>query len=60
MAATFATVLEVGPDRLEQARAVDRLFQQAIAPVTVNFDFGHIREAAAATPGGSVVKLIRG
>ncbi|MEU8526329.1 MULTISPECIES: Type-2Aa cytolytic delta-endotoxin [Streptomyces] len=60
MAASFRTVIEVGPDHLEQARAVDRLFQEAIAPATVNFDFEHIREAAAAVPGSEIVKMVRG
>ncbi|HEY9374384.1 Type-2Aa cytolytic delta-endotoxin [Streptomyces sp.] len=60
MAASFRTVIEVGADHLEQARAVDRLFQDAIAPATVNFDFEHIREAAAAVPGSEIVKMVRG
>ncbi|MFP3986292.1 Type-2Aa cytolytic delta-endotoxin [Streptomyces sp. E11-3] len=60
MAASFRTVIEVGAEHLEQARAVDRLFQEAIAPATVNFDFAHIREAAAAVPGSEIVKMIRG
>ncbi|GHH52768.1 Type-2Aa cytolytic delta-endotoxin [Streptomyces candidus] len=60
MAATFKTVMDVRPEHLDQARAVDHVFQQAIAPATVNFDFGHIREAAAAIPDSSIVKLVRG
>ncbi|MCM2416351.1 Type-2Aa cytolytic delta-endotoxin [Streptomyces sp. RKAG290] len=60
MAATFKTVIEVNPEHLDQARAIDRLFQQAIAPATVNFDFGHIRAAAAAIPDSSIVKMVRG
>ena len=60
MAATFKTVIDVGPDHLEQARAIDRVFQEAIAPATVNFDFDHIREAVAAIPDGVVVKTVRG
>ncbi|WP_156722257.1 Type-2Aa cytolytic delta-endotoxin [Streptomyces apocyni] len=60
MAASFKTVIEVGAEHLEQARAVDRLFQEAIAPATVNFDFEHIRAAAAAVPGSEIVKMVRG
>ncbi|MFD3513530.1 Type-2Aa cytolytic delta-endotoxin [Streptomyces sp. NPDC058657] len=60
MSATFKTVMEVHPDHLDQARAMDRVFQEAIAPATVNFDFGNIREAAAAIPDSAVVKLVRG
>ncbi|GGT73678.1 MULTISPECIES: Type-2Aa cytolytic delta-endotoxin [Streptomyces] len=60
MAASFKTVIEVGPDHLEQARAIDRLFQEAIAPATVNFDFDNIRQAAAAIPDSTVVKMVRG
>lgn len=60
MTATFKTVMEVAPEHLDQAQAMDRVFQQAIAPATVNFDFRHIREAAAAIPDSSIVKLVRG
>ncbi|MFG2333215.1 Type-2Aa cytolytic delta-endotoxin [Streptomyces sp. NPDC048604] len=60
MAASFRTVIEVGEEHLEQARAVDRLFQEAIAPATVNFDFEHIREAAAAVPDSEIVRMVRG
>ncbi|MCX5205182.1 Type-2Aa cytolytic delta-endotoxin [Streptomyces sp. NBC_00237] len=60
MTATFRTVMDVAPEHLGQAEAMDRLFQAAIAPATVNFDFGHIREAAAAIPDSSTVKLVRG
>ncbi|MBB1242137.1 Type-2Aa cytolytic delta-endotoxin [Streptomyces durbertensis] len=60
MAAGFRTVIEVGEDHLGQARSVDRLFQEAIAPATVNFDFEHIREAAAAVPRGEIVRMVRG
>ncbi|MFF8610436.1 Type-2Aa cytolytic delta-endotoxin [Streptomyces sp. NPDC015346] len=60
MAASFKTVIEVAPDHLEQARAIDRLFQEAIAPATVNFDFDNIRQAAAAIPDSTVVKMVRG
>ncbi|WP_328319749.1 Type-2Aa cytolytic delta-endotoxin [Streptomyces sp. NBC_00388] len=60
MAGNFRTVIDVGPDHLEQARAIDRVFQDAIAPATVNFDFDNIREAAAAIPDGAIVKMVRG
>jgi hypothetical protein len=60
VAATFKTVIDVGPDHLDQARAIDRVFQEAIAPATVNFDFGNIREAADAIPDGVIVKTVRG
>ncbi|MBT2439552.1 Type-2Aa cytolytic delta-endotoxin [Streptomyces sp. ISL-36] len=60
MAASFKTVIEVGPDHLEQARVIDRLFQEAIAPATVNFDFDNIRQAAAAIPDSTIVKMVRG
>ncbi|GGT19074.1 hypothetical protein [Streptomyces purpureus] len=60
MAASFRTVIEVGPAHLDQARGLDRTFQEAIAPATVNFDFGHIREAAAAIPDSTIVKMVRG
>ncbi|WP_137991782.1 Type-2Aa cytolytic delta-endotoxin [Streptomyces vilmorinianum] len=60
MTASFKTVIEVGPDHLDQARAVDRLFQEAIAPATVNFDFDNIRQAAAAIPDSDIVKMVRG
>lgn len=60
MAASFKTVIEVEPDHLDQARAIDRLFQEAIAPATVNFDFDIIREAAAAIPDSGIVKMVRG
>ncbi|MFE0700673.1 Type-2Aa cytolytic delta-endotoxin [Streptomyces sp. NPDC058872] len=60
MAASFRTVVEVGPDHLEQARSIDRVFQEAIAPATVNFDFEAIREAASAVPDSDVVRMVRG
>ncbi|MFF8841994.1 Type-2Aa cytolytic delta-endotoxin [Streptomyces sp. NPDC015127] len=60
MAAAFKTVIRVDPDHLEQARAIDRLFQEAIAPATVNFDFGNIRAAAASLPDSAIVKMVRG
>ncbi|MFG2890980.1 Type-2Aa cytolytic delta-endotoxin [Streptomyces sp. NPDC048248] len=60
MAGNFKTVIDVGTDHVDQARAIDRVFQEAIAPATVNFDFGNIREAAAAIPGGVIVKTVVG
>ncbi|MFE7952915.1 Type-2Aa cytolytic delta-endotoxin [Streptomyces sp. NPDC057426] len=60
MTASFKTVIEVGPDHLDQARAIDRLFQEAIAPATVNFDFENIHQAAAAVPDSAVVRMVRG
>ncbi|MFF8835375.1 Type-2Aa cytolytic delta-endotoxin [Streptomyces sp. NPDC015130] len=60
MAASFRTVVEVGPDHLERARSIDRVFQEAIAPATVNFDFEAIRAAAAAVPDTTVVRQVRG
>ncbi|MEU5217213.1 Type-2Aa cytolytic delta-endotoxin [Streptomyces sp. NPDC020807] len=60
MAASFRTVVEVGPAHLDQARSIDRVFQDAIAPATVNFDFEAIREAAAAVPDATVVRMVRG
>ncbi|MEU6948659.1 Type-2Aa cytolytic delta-endotoxin [Streptomyces sp. NPDC046316] len=60
MTASFKTVIEVGPAHLDQARAIDRLFQEAIAPATVNFDFENIHQAAAAIPDSAVVKMVRG
>ncbi|MFI5801517.1 Type-2Aa cytolytic delta-endotoxin [Streptomyces sp. NPDC051561] len=60
MSATFRSVMEVHPEHLDQARAMDQVFQRAIAPATVNFDFGNIREAAAAIPDSSIVRMVRG
>ncbi|GAA3387651.1 Type-2Aa cytolytic delta-endotoxin [Streptomyces roseoviridis] len=60
MAASFRTVIEVGPAHLAQAEALGRAFQEAIAPATVNFDFDHIRDAAAAVPDSTVVRMVRG
>ncbi|MER5208893.1 Type-2Aa cytolytic delta-endotoxin [Streptomyces sp. NPDC002825] len=60
MAASFRTVVEVGPDHLDQARSIDRVFQEAIAPATVNFDFEAIHRAASAVPDSDVVKMVRG
>lgn len=60
MAASFRTVIEVDPAYREQAQEIDQVFQAAIAPATVGYDFGHIREAVAAIPGGDIVKLVHG
>ncbi|MFJ8648619.1 Type-2Aa cytolytic delta-endotoxin [Streptomyces sp. NPDC093546] len=57
---TFKPVFEVGPSHREQARGIEGAFQHAIAPATVNFDFGEISRAASAIPNGSTVKIIRG
>ncbi|GHA89876.1 Type-2Aa cytolytic delta-endotoxin [Streptomyces termitum] len=60
MAASFRTVVEVAPGRLDEARSIDRVFQEAIAPATVNFDFEAIHRAAAAVPDSTVVRMVRG
>ncbi|MGW0120590.1 Type-2Aa cytolytic delta-endotoxin [Streptomyces sp. NPDC003327] len=60
MAGSFRTVIEVAPDHLEEARSIDRVFQEAIAPATVNFDFEAISRAAAAVPDSDVVRMVRG
>ncbi|KUN09322.1 Type-2Aa cytolytic delta-endotoxin [Streptomyces yokosukanensis] len=60
MAACFRTVTEVGEAHLPQAEALGRAFQEAIAPATVNYDFGRIRDAAAALPDSEIVKMVRG
>ncbi|GHG27092.1 Type-2Aa cytolytic delta-endotoxin [Streptomyces filamentosus] len=60
MAASFRTVIEVAPAHLDEARSMDRVFQEAIAPATVNFDFEAIRAAAAAVPDTTVVRMVRG
>ncbi|MEV6652551.1 Type-2Aa cytolytic delta-endotoxin [Streptomyces sp. NPDC051219] len=58
--AGFKTVFEVGPHHRDQAQGIDEKFQQAIAPATVNFDFGNIREAAGTIPDSAIVKIVRG
>ncbi|MET9294075.1 Type-2Aa cytolytic delta-endotoxin [Streptomyces sp. NPDC003077] len=58
--ASFRTVFEVGAAHLSQAQGIAEKFQEAIAPATVNFDFGHIRAAADAIPDSAVVKMVRG
>ncbi|GGV20036.1 hypothetical protein GCM10010260_70110 [Streptomyces filipinensis] len=60
MAACFRTVTEVGEAHLAQADALGRAFQEAIAPATVNYDFAHIRDAAALLPDSDIVKVVRG
>ncbi|GGR57970.1 Type-2Aa cytolytic delta-endotoxin [Streptomyces roseolus] len=60
MAASFRTVVEVAPAHLEEARSIDRVFQEAIAPATVNFDFEAIHRAAAAVPDSTIVRMVRG
>ncbi|MFF7357334.1 Type-2Aa cytolytic delta-endotoxin [Streptomyces filipinensis] len=60
MAACFRTVTEVAEAHLAQADALGRAFQEAIAPATVNYDFAHIRDAAALLPDSDIVKVVRG
>ncbi|MFE6224774.1 Type-2Aa cytolytic delta-endotoxin [Streptomyces sp. NPDC057854] len=60
MAASFRTVIEVAPAHLDEARSIDRVFQEAIAPATVDFDFEAIHRAAAAVPDCQVVRMVRG
>lgn len=60
MAACFRNVTEVGEAHLAQAEALGRAFQEAIAPATVNYDFGHIRDAAAKLPDTDIVKMVPG
>ncbi|GAA2769923.1 type 2Aa cytolytic delta-endotoxin [Streptomyces showdoensis] len=60
MAASFKTVIEVGPAHLAQAQALGHAFQEAIAPATVNYDFDHIRAAAEAIPDSGIVRMVRG
>ncbi|MET9800916.1 Type-2Aa cytolytic delta-endotoxin [Streptomyces sp. NPDC006368] len=57
---TFRPVFEVGPSCLDRARGVEGAFQHAIAPATVDFDFGEISRAASAIPDSSTVRIIRG
>lgn len=57
---TFRTVFEVGPDALAQTQRIADAFQHAIAPATVEYDFGEISRAAGAIPDSSTVKIIRG
>ncbi|MGW1893201.1 Type-2Aa cytolytic delta-endotoxin [Streptomyces sp. NPDC002004] len=57
---TFRPVLRVGATHLEQAENVVGAFQHAIAPATVDYDFGEISRAAGAVPGASTVRIVRG
>ncbi|GAA4890029.1 Type-2Aa cytolytic delta-endotoxin [Streptomyces coeruleoprunus] len=57
---TFRTVFEVGPSSTSRAQGIESRFQHAIAPATLDFDFGEISRAAAAIPGGSTVRIVRG
>ncbi|MFE9397107.1 Type-2Aa cytolytic delta-endotoxin [Streptomyces flavidovirens] len=57
---TFKTVFEVGSSFMDRARGIEAGFQHAIAPATVDFDFGEISRAASGIPGCSTVKIIRG
>ncbi|CAL9335794.1 Type-2Aa cytolytic delta-endotoxin [Streptomyces sp. enrichment culture] len=60
MAACFRTVTVVEEAHQDQAEALQRAFQEAIAPATVNYDFAHIRDAAALLPDSDIVKVVRG
>jgi hypothetical protein len=60
LAARFRTLIEVEEAHRAQAEALDRAFQEAIAPATVNYDFGHIRDAAALLPDSEIVRMVRG
>ncbi|MFG2138351.1 Type-2Aa cytolytic delta-endotoxin [Streptomyces sp. NPDC048650] len=57
---TFRTVFEVDTAALEQTQDMAEKFQHAIAPATVDHDFGEISRAAGAVPDSSTVKIIRG
>ncbi|MCZ7415408.1 MULTISPECIES: Type-2Aa cytolytic delta-endotoxin [unclassified Streptomyces] len=57
---TFTTVFEVDPAHVDRAQGIADTFQHAIAPATVNFDFGEISRAASRIRGGSTVKIVRG
>ncbi|MCK8677681.1 Type-2Aa cytolytic delta-endotoxin [Streptomyces lichenis] len=58
--ATFRTVFAVEGAAAESAREVEARFQHAIAPATVDFNFGEISRAAAAVPDATTVKIVRG
>jgi hypothetical protein len=60
LAACFRTVTVVDEAHQAQAEALKRAFQEAIAPATVNYDFAHIRDAAAVLPDSDIVKVVRG
>ncbi|QGV77173.1 Type-2Aa cytolytic delta-endotoxin [Streptomyces ficellus] len=57
---TFRPVFEVGSAFTEQAAGIEARFQHAIAPATVDFDFGEISRAANGIPDSTTVKIIRG
>ncbi|WP_236242601.1 Type-2Aa cytolytic delta-endotoxin [Streptomyces sp. CC228A] len=57
---TFATVFEVDPTHEQRARDIAARFQHAIAPATVDFDFGGISRAAAAVPHARTTRIVRG
>ncbi|MGW7053623.1 Type-2Aa cytolytic delta-endotoxin [Streptomyces sp. NPDC054887] len=57
---TFKTVFEVGSSFMDRARNIEAGFQHAIAPATVDFDFGEISRAASGIPHCSTVKIVRG
>ncbi|WP_336317969.1 Type-2Aa cytolytic delta-endotoxin [Streptomyces lavendofoliae] len=56
----FRPVFEVGSSFMGPARDIEARFQHAIAPATVDFDFGEISRAASAIPDSSTVKIVRG
>ncbi|MFG2719014.1 Type-2Aa cytolytic delta-endotoxin [Streptomyces sp. NPDC048416] len=59
--AAFRTVVEVGPDALDQVRAAEAVLQEAIAPgVSGDVDFGAVRAAARGLPHTTLVKIIPG
>ncbi|MER6345112.1 Type-2Aa cytolytic delta-endotoxin [Streptomyces sp. NPDC001595] len=60
MAACFKTVTVVQEPHRAQAEDLKNAFQEAIAPATVNYDFAHIRDAAAMLPDSEVINVIRG
>jgi hypothetical protein len=60
LAACFRTVTVVEEAHHAQAEALRSAFQEAIAPATVNYDFAHIRDAAAMLPDSDIIKVIRG
>ncbi|MFI6683854.1 Type-2Aa cytolytic delta-endotoxin [Streptomyces sp. NPDC050485] len=58
--AAFRTVVEVGPDARDRARAAEAVLQEAIAPAAADFDFAAVRSAARGLPDSTVVKIIPG
>ncbi|MBW1603832.1 Type-2Aa cytolytic delta-endotoxin [Streptomyces sp. JJ66] len=57
---TFTTVFEVEPAATDRAQGIADTFQHAIAPATVNFDFGEISRAASRIPDSSTSRIVRG